>query len=356
MFSEMVTALRDVGYSRVMSPGGTVLVTGAAGYIGSHTCVSLLRSGWNVVGIDNLSNSKATVIARISELAARDLEFREADVRDRAALQMVFDEYAIDSVIHFAGKKAVGESTEIPLSYYSNNLAGTLQLAEVMQEAGVRNIIFSSSCTVYGEQTTLPVTERSTLSAASPYGRTKLFVEDMLRDLAQSESGWRVFLLRYFNPVGAHPSGRLGEDPLGTPNNLMPLVMQAATGRRAEVVVFGDDWPTPDGTCVRDYIHVEDVAEGHVAALEKLDSIEGCVALNLGTGTGSSVLEVLAAASTAVGRAIPYRVGPRRSGDVAATWADVQTAESLLGWRASRSLADMCQDHWRWQSENPDGY
>jgi UDP-glucose 4-epimerase len=225
-----------------------------------------------------------------------------------------------------------------------------------MKAAGVRDIIFSSSCTVYGEPETLPVTEQSPIGAASPYGRTNLFVEEMMRDLTQAEDGWRVFLLRYFNPVGAHPSGRLGEDPLGIPNNLMPLVMQAAIGRRDEVTVFGDDWPTPDGTCVRDYIHVEDVAEGHVAAVEALDKIDGCVALNLGTGTGSSVLEVIAAASDAVGHAIPYRLGPRRPGDVAATWADVTGAESLLGWRASRTLADMCADHWRWQTQNPDGY
>ena len=338
-----------------MSPR-TVLVTGGAGYIGSHTCVALLRGGWDVVAIDNLSNSKAVVVDRIAEIAGRDLVFREADTRDRAAVASVLADYPVESVIHFAGKKAVGESTVIPLDYYSNNFVGTLELVEAMRAAGVRDIIFSSSCTVYGEQTTLPVTERSSLSAASPYGRTKLFVEDMLRDLAQSESGWRVFLLRYFNPVGAHPSGRLGEDPLGTPNNLMPLLMQAAAGQRDEVVVFGDDWPTPDGTCVRDYIHVEDVAAGHVAAVEAFGRIDGCTALNLGTGTGTSVLEVIAAASAAVGRAIPYRIGPRRSGDVAATWADVATAQSLLGWRASRTLADMCTDHWRWQSENPQGY
>ena len=339
-----------------MSDKGTVLVTGGTGYIGSHTCVALLRGDWDVVVVDNLDNSKAVVVDRIAEIAGRGVVFHEADVRDRVALDRIFAEHHIDSVIHFAGKKAVGESTAIPLDYYSTNFAGTLELLYAMKHAGVRDIIFSSSCTVYGEAKTLPVTEQSPIGAASPYGRTKLFVEEMLRDLAQSEDGWRMFLLRYFNPVGAHPSGRLGEDPLGIPNNLMPLVMQAAMGRRDEVVVFGDDWPTPDGTCVRDYIHVEDVAEGHVAAVEALDRIAGCVALNLGTGTGSSVLEVIAAASEVVGRAIPYRIGPRRSGDVAATWADVTGAEAQLGWRASRTLADMCADHWRWQTQNPDGY
>jgi UDP-glucose 4-epimerase len=345
------------GYRRVMTGRRTVLVTGGAGYIGSHTCVALLRGGWDVVAIDNLSNSKEVAVDRIGEIAGRKVTaFYEADVRDRDALRAVFREHDVASVIHFAGKKAVGESTQIPVEYYSTNFAGTLELVHAMKSAGVRDIIFSSSCTVYGEQTTLPVTEESPLGAASPYGRTKLFVEEMLRDVAQSEEGWRVFLLRYFNPVGAHPSGRLGEDPLGTPNNLMPLVMQAASGKRDKVTVFGDDWPTPDGTCVRDYIHVEDVAEGHVAALVALDRIDGCVALNLGTGKGTSVLEVVAAASDAIGHAVPYEMGPRRSGDVAATWADVTTAESLLSWRASRTLADMCADHWRWQTQNPDGY
>ena len=339
-----------------MPDRGTVLVTGGAGYIGSHTCIALLNAGWDVVTIDNLDNSKAVVVDRIAEIAGRDLAFVEGDVRDRAALDALFGAHDVTSVIHFAGKKAVGESTAVPLSYYSTNLAGTVELARAMQAAGVRDMIFSSSCTVYGEQTTLPVTEASKLAPASPYGRTKFFVEEMLRDVAASEPGWRMFLLRYFNPVGAHPSGRLGEDPLGTPNNLMPLVMQAAMGRRDKVTVFGDDWPTPDGTCIRDYIHVEDVAAGHVAALEALDKVDGCAALNLGTGKGTSVIEVLAAASAAVGRAVPYEVGSRRSGDVAATWADVSSAESLLGWRATRSLAEMCEDHWRWQTQNPDGY
>jgi UDP-glucose 4-epimerase len=339
-----------------MPTQGTVLVTGGAGYIGSHTCVALLRAGWAVVVLDNLSNSKPVALERVKQLATGDLTFHEADLRDAAALDRIFDERPIDAVIHFGGLKAVGESTEKPLHYYSNNIVATVELLQAMQRHGVGDIVFSSSCTVYGDPPSLPVTEASPRSATNPYGRTKLFIEDILRDVSAAEPGWRVFLLRYFNPVGAHPSGIIGEDPSGIPNNLMPFVMQVAVGRRDKLTVFGNDYPTPDGTCIRDYIHVEDLAEGHLAALEALDKIEGCEAVNLGTGTGSSVLEVIAAATEAVGKDIPYEIGPRRPGDVAATWADPSHAASLLGWRATRTLADMCADHWRWQSANPNGY
>ncbi len=339
-----------------MPTNGTVLLTGGAGYIGSHTCVALLRSGWAVVVLDNLSNSRRAAVDRIQELATGDVTFHEADLLDAGALDEVLTERPIDAVVHFAGRKAVGESVVDPLSYYAHNLVGTVNLLQAMRRRGVRDMVFSSSCTVYGESAAAPVTESSPLSAASPYGRTKLFIEEMLRDVANSEVGWRILALRYFNPVGAHPSGRIGEDPVGIPNNLMPLLMQVAVGRRDKITVFGNDYPTPDGTCVRDYIHVEDLAAGHVAALEALDKIDGCEAVNLGTGTGSSVLEVIAAANQAVGRELPYEIGPRRPGDIAATWADVGVAESLLGWKATRTLADMCADHWRWQSANPEGY
>lgn len=339
-----------------MPTQGTVLVTGGAGYIGSHTCVALLRAGWAVVILDNLSNSSRIAVERVQELAKGDISFGEADLLDVNAIDRMLAERPIDAVVHFGGLKAVGESVARPIAYYANNVVGTLNLLQAMQRRGVRDIVFSSSCTVYGESATAPVTETAPLSAASPYGRTKLFIEEMLRDVANSEPGWRAFLMRYFNPVGAHPSGRIGEDPIGIPNNLMPMLMQVAVGRRERVTVFGDDYPTPDGTCVRDYIHVEDLAEGHVAALEAIDRIEGCEAVNLGTGTGSSVLDVIRAASKATGLEIPYQIGPRRPGDIAATWADASLAESLLGWRATRTLEDMCADHWRWQSANPDGY
>jgi UDP-glucose 4-epimerase len=338
-----------------MPEQGTVLVTGGAGYIGSHTCVALLRAGWAVVVLDNLSNSSDAALARVRELAPGDLSFQNGDLRDAAVLHRVVGERPIDAVVHFAGLKAVGDSVRDPLSYYSNNVAGTVALLEVLRAHEIRDVVFSSSCTVYGT-TTPPVSEDAHLSAASPYGRTKLFLEEVFRDVAASEPGWRVFLLRYFNPVGAHPSGRLGEDPNDVPTNLMPFVMQVAVGRREKLTVFGDDYDTPDGTCIRDYIHVEDVAAGHVAALEGLDRVEGCQAVNLGTGRGSSVLDVVRAASDAVGFDIPYEIGPRRPGDVAAMWADPSLARDLLGWTASRTLEDMCADHWRWQSQNPGGY
>jgi UDP-glucose 4-epimerase len=334
----------------------TALVTGGAGYIGSHTCVVLLEAGWDVIVVDDLSNSSELAIERVRELASGSLTFHRANLVDEEALEKIFAGVTIDAVVHFAGKKAVGESVAIPLAYYENNVSGTVSLLKVMQRHGVRDIVFSSSCTVYGDPERVPVTEDCGLSAASPYGRTKLHIEEMLRDVASAEPGWRIVLLRYFNPVGAHPSGRIGEDPAGIPNNLMPYAMQVAVGRLDHLTVFGGDYPTPDGTGVRDYIHVVDLAEGHLAALGALDRVDGAVAVNLGTGTGYSVLDVVRAASKAVGREIPYEVGPRRPGDIAAVWAEPAFARELLGWSATRTLDDMCADHWRWQESNPNGY
>lgn len=334
------------------------LVTGGAGYIGSHTCVVLLEAGWDVVVVDNLDNSSEVALDRVRELVpGGSLSFHRTDLLDAAGLDAAFAEGPVDAVVHFAGCKAVGESVADPLKYYENNVAGTVSLLRAMQRGGVKDLVFSSSCTVYGDPAEVPVTERTPLgTAASPYGRTKLYIEEMLRDLAASEPGWRLVLLRYFNPVGAHPSGRIGEDPHGIPNNLMPFAMQVAVGRRDHLTVFGDDYATPDGTGVRDYIHVVDLAEGHLAALERLDQVDGAVAVNLGTGVGYSVLDVVRAASAAVGTEIPYEIGPRRAGDIAAVWADPSFAEELLGWKATRGLDDMCVDHWNWQRSNPDGY
>jgi UDP-glucose 4-epimerase len=334
----------------------TVLVTGGAGYIGSHTCVDLMTAGWSVVVVDNLSNSSVVALDRVRELATSELIFAELDLRDQTALDDVFDAHPVDAVVHFAGLKAVGESVAQPRRYYENNVEATLCLLRAMDRAAVRNLVFSSSCTVYGDPPVVPVTEESPLSATNPYGRTKLMIEDILRDVAAAEPGWHIALLRYFNPVGAHPSGRMGEDPTGVPNNLMPYVMQAAVGRHPRVRVFGGDYPTRDGTGIRDYIHVVDLAGGHLAALERLEHFPGCHAVNLGTGQGSTVLEVIAAASRAAGRDIPYEIVDRRDGDVAATWADVTRARALLGWQASRGLDEMCADAWRWQAANPHGY
>ncbi len=333
-----------------------ILLTGGAGYIGSHTAVSLLEAGYSVVIVDDLSNSSAEVITRIGELAPGELTFHELDVGDTDALDAVLSAEPVDAVIHFAGLKAVGESVAEPLRYFRVNLGSTLSLLEVMKRHGVRDLVFSSSCTVYGDPDEVPVTESAPLRTTNPYGRTKLMIEDMLRDVAAAEPELTIALLRYFNPVGAHPSGRIGEDPLGIPNNLMPFAMQVAAGQRSELVVFGDDYPTPDGTCIRDYIHVVDLADGHLAALRALAEIDGCVPINLGTGTGSSVLEVVDAASAAVGRAIPHRIGPRREGDAAVSYGDPSLAHRLLGWRTRHTLADACVDAWRWQSANPDGY
>jgi UDP-glucose 4-epimerase len=332
------------------------LVTGGAGYIGSHTCVELLNAGHEVVVVDNLINSKEESLKRVQELAGKPLEFHKVDLLDREGLAAVFDRAPVDAVIHFAGLKAVGESVAMPLRYYHNNITGTLILCEVMAQHGVKNLVFSSSATVYGDPSKMPITEDMPLSATNPYGRTKLMIEEILRDLYVSDHAWNIALLRYFNPVGAHASGRIGEDPNGIPNNLVPYIAQVAVGKLAELRVFGDDYPTPDGTGVRDYIHVVDLALGHLKALEKLRSNPGVVSYNLGTGRGYSVLEVLAAFEKVAGKPIPYRIVDRRPGDVAASYADPAKANRELGWSAGRDIDEMCADVWRWQSNNPNGY
>ena len=333
-----------------------VLVTGGAGFIGSHTCVELLRAGFEVFVVDNFDNSDAASLQRVEELAARSLACAEVDVRDRTALERVFTDFGPDAVIHFAGLKAVGESVAQPVRYYHNNVTSTLVLCETMLEHGVSNLVFSSSATVYGDPESVPIREDARLSAANPYGRTKLVIEEILQDLHAAAGDWSIAVLRYFNPVGAHPSGRIGEDPRGIPNNLFPYVTQVAVGRLAEVSVFGDDYPTPDGTGVRDYIHVVDLALGHIKALEALRRKIGLQVYNLGTGRGYSVLEVLDSFEKASGREIPRRIEPRRPGDVATTYADPSKAIAELGWQAERDLDEMCSDAWRWQQQNPDGY
>jgi len=333
-----------------------ILVTGGAGYIGSHTCLELLKAGYEVVVVDNLSNSKEEALRRVQELAGRSLEFHKVDLLDRAALDAVFQRQKIESVIHFAGLKAVGESVSVPLRYYQNNVAGTLVLCEVMQAYGVKDLVFSSSCTVYGQPQRVPITEDFPLSATNPYGRSKLMIEDILRDLYVADASWNIALLRYFNPVGAHPSGRIGEDPRGIPNNLLPFIAQVAVGRLERLFVFGGDYPTPDGTGVRDYIHVVDLALGHIAAVQKLAQKPGVAAYNLGTGQGYSVLEMVAAFERACGKPIPYQIVGRRPGDIAETYADPSWAQRQLGWSARLGLDEMCADVWRWQSQNPNGY
>ena len=334
-----------------------ILVTGGAGYIGSHTCVELLNAGFDdVVVVDNLDNSSTESLRRVEELTGKSVEFHQVDLCDAPALARVFAAHKFDAVIHFAGLKAVGESNEIPLRYYDNNITGTLVLLKLMRENGCFDLVFSSSATVYGQPKQVPVTEDAELHATNPYGRTKLFIEEILRDLCASDARWRCVLLRYFNPIGAHPSGRIGEDPQGIPNNLMPYVMQVAVGRRERLQVFGDDYDTPDGTGVRDFIHVVDLSLGHLAAIERMDRISGCVAVNLGTGQGYSVLDVLKASERAVGHPIPYEIVGRRAGDVGTSYADPTRAAKILGWRAQRGLEEMCADHWRWQRENPFGY
>lgn len=327
----------------------TILVTGGAGYIGSHTCVELLAAGHNLVVFDNLSNSKPAVLDRVALIAGRGVTFIEGDVRDRAALRDVFTAHRIDAVIHFAGLKAVGESVVQPLRYFDNNVSGSIALFEVMAEAGVKTVVFSSSATVYGDPHAVPIREEFPLSATNPYGRSKLMVEEILRDTVRADDSWRVALLRYFNPAGAHASGTIGEDPNGIPNNLMPFITQVAIGQRPELSVFGNDYATPDGTGVRDYIHVVDLARGHLAALSALTRRTGVMTVNLGTGRGYSVLEVIAAFERASGREVPYRIAPRRPGDIAQCYADPALAETLLGWRAEYDLDAMCRDSWRWQ-------
>ena len=333
-----------------------ILVTGGAGYIGSHTCLELLAAGYDVVVVDNLCNSNREGLRRVEELVGKQVVFYELDLRDTAGLHTVFKEHAIEAVIHFAGLKAVGESVQMPLHYYSNNITATLGLCEVMAEHDVKNIVFSSSATVYGDPATVPITEEFPLSATNPYGNSKLFVEQILKDLHTADASWNVGLLRYFNPVGAHVSGRIGEDPNDIPNNLMPYVAQVAVGRLKELSVFGNDYPTPDGTGVRDYIHVVDLAKGHIKAIEKLRSKPGVVIYNLGTGKGYSVLDMVKAFEKASGRKVPYRITARRPGDIAACYADPAKAKAELGWQAERGIEEMCVDAWRWQSTNPTGY
>ncbi len=335
----------------------TILVTGGAGYIGSHTCLELLQAGYEVVVVDNLSNSKEEALTRVQNLTGKSLSFHQVDLLDEVALNAVFQRDAIDAVIHFAGLKAVGESVEQPLRYYHNNVAGTINLCRAMQRFDVKKMVFSSSCTVYGEPHTVPITEDFPLSApTSPYGRTKLMLEDIFRDLYRADPAWNIVLLRYFNPAGAHPSGQIGEDPNGVPNNLLPYITQVAIGKLAQLAVFGDDYPTPDGTGVRDYLHVVDLAVGHLKALERLKTSPGLLTYNLGTGQGYSVLEIIAAFEKASGKKIPYRIVARRPGDTAAVYADPSKAERELGWRAERGLAEMCADAWNWQLQNPNGY
>lgn len=333
-----------------------VLLTGGAGYIGSHTSVECLAAGHEVVVFDNLSNSSVKSLERVAQIAGRPAAFVRGDVRDHAALRKLFAEHAIDAVVHFAGLKAVGESVEKPLLYYDNNITGSIALFEEMAAAGVKAVVFSSSATVYGDPATVPITEDFPLSATNPYGRSKLYIEEMLRDIALADAGWNIALLRYFNPVGAHESGLIGEDPRGIPNNLMPYVAQVAVGRRPHLNVFGGDYPTPDGTGVRDYIHVVDLARGHVAALNTLQQLGGVKTWNLGTGRGVSVIDIVHAFEAASGKKVPYQIVARRAGDVAQCWADPARAARDLGWRAEYDLARMCADAWRWQQGNPEGY
>ena len=328
-----------------------ILVTGGAGYIGSHTCVELIKAGYQVVVVDNLCNSKSSVLDRIATITGVTVPFIQVDLREREQLEKVFVQHRFDAVMHFAGLKAVGESVAEPLRYYDNNVEGSLVLFQIMAQHDVRNLVFSSSATVYGDPATVPILEDFPLAATNPYGRSKLMIEDMLRDLATSDPSWRIALLRYFNPAGAHESGLIGEDPNDIPNNLFPYVAQVASGRRSLLSVYGDDYPTDDGTGVRDYIHVVDLASGHVKTLAKLtDSDAGVMTYNLGTGRGSSVLQMVKAFEHASGRPIPYQVVARRPGDIAVCYADASLAQRELGWRAERSIEQMCVDSWRWQA------
>ena len=334
----------------------TIFVTGGAGYIGSHTCVELLNAGHQVTVFDNFSNSQPEALARVERITGKTLQFIEGDIRDRAALSAALRKSGATAVIHFAGLKAVGESVTQPLTYYDNNVVGTVRLLEAMTECGVKTLVFSSSATVYGDPQYLPLTEDHPLSTTNPYGQTKLVIENMLRDLYVSDASWHIGILRYFNPVGAHASGLIGEDPQGIPNNLMPFVAQVAVGRREFLNVWGNDYATADGTGVRDYIHVVDLALGHLAALTRLETGAQCVAVNLGTGVGYSVLDMVRAFEQASGKPVAFKISPRRPGDVASCYADPAHAKALLGWQAERNLQAMCQDAWRWQSNNPNGY
>ncbi len=333
-----------------------ILVTGGAGYIGSHACLEQLRAGRDVVVLDNLSNSNEESLRRVRSLAGRDLKFHKADLRDAAALERIFSTDSIESVMHFAGLKAVGESVQLPLLYWDNNVVGTIKLLDAMMRHEVKTLVFSSSCTVYGDPASVPIREDFPTSAVNPYGMTKLTIERMLLDVHRSDPSWDIALLRYFNPVGADASGDIGEDPSGVPSNLLPYITQVAVGKLEALQIYGNDYPTRDGTGVRDFIHVTDLARGHLAALDKLATHPGVVTCNLGTGIGYSVLELVRAFERVTGKAIPFRMAPRRPGDVAEAWADPALARADLGWKAQRGIDDMCADAWRWQMKNPDGY
>lgn len=333
-----------------------VLVTGGIGYIGSHTSIELLEAGYDVIIVDNLSNSDIIVLERIKELSGKTPKFYEIDINDKEKMEVVFKENEIDSVVHFAALKAVGESVEKPVEYYLNNIGNTLVLFELMKKYNVKNFVFSSSATVYGNPERLPIDEDCSLSVTNPYGRTKLMIEDMLRDICLADENLNVAILRYFNPIGAHKSGKIGEEPSGIPNNIMPYITKVAVGQLPHLNIFGDDYDTQDGTGVRDYIHVLDLANGHVKALEKLSENPGLVTYNLGTGRGYSVLDLVKAFSKASGREIPYKMANRRPGDIAACYANPEKAETELGWKAKYGIDEMCEDSWRWQSQNPTGY
>jgi UDP-glucose 4-epimerase len=334
----------------------SILVTGGAGYIGSHTVLELLKSGYDVVVVDNLCNSKEESLKRVRDITGKKLRFYKADILDRKALDEIFKNEDIEAVIHFAGLKAVGESVTIPVKYYYNNITGTLILCEIMNKYNVKNIVFSSSATVYGDPASVPITEEFPLSATNPYGRTKLMIEEILGDLYKADNQWNIVILRYFNPIGAHESGRIGEDPNGIPNNLIPYISQVAVGKLDYLRVFGGDYDTKDGTGVRDYIHVVDLAEGHLMSLEKLKANPGLLVYNLGTGIGYSVLDMVKAFSKAANKEIPYKIIDRRPGDIAKCFADPAKAQNELGWTAKRDIDEMCADSWRWQFNNPDGY
>ena len=333
-----------------------ILVTGGAGYIGSHTCVELLNDDYEIIVLDNLSNSSEESLRRVQAITGKTVEFVKGDIRDHELLTTLFSNHEISAVIHFAGLKAVGESVSIPLAYFDNNVHGTLVLLEAMKQANVKTLVFSSSATVYGDPDSLPISEHFPTSATNPYGRSKLIIEEILQDLHVSDNRWRIALLRYFNPAGAHPSGKIGEDPNDIPNNLMPYISQVAIGKLEKLSVFGNDYPTHDGTGVRDYIHVVDLSIGHVRAIEKLQKTEGIYTWNLGVGKGYSVLEMVAAFEKSSERPVPYQIAPRRSGDIAACYANPEKALKELGWKAEKGLEDMVSDSWRWQSNNPNGY
>jgi UDP-glucose 4-epimerase len=339
-----------------MSDKMKILITGGVGYIGSHTVIQLVEAGYEIVIVDNLCNSKIEALNRVEEITNTKIKFYKTDLLEKDALNQIFKEEKVDAVIHFAGLKAVGESVGIPLHYYNNNVTGTINLLEAMKNNNVKKLVFSSSATVYGDPHKVPITEDFPLSATNPYGYTKLMIEQILKDLFKSDNSWDIAILRYFNPVGAHQSGRIGEDPNGIPNNLMPFISQVAVGKRESVAVFGNDYPTIDGTGVRDYIHVVDLANGHLKALEKLKTNPGCVEYNLGTGKGYSVIEVIKAFEKASNKKVPYKIVPRREGDIAACYANPNLAKKELDWEAKFEIEKMCEDSWRWQSQNPNGY